>query len=71
MIVTGIIAISPNKIEKSKCNVDSFLIESKKTILTKKRGTKQIPIDAKRFIHISYITLENFVRYFYDYFMWN
>lgn len=46
MIVTGIIAIRPNKMEKSKCNVDSFLIESKKTILNKKRGTKQIPIDA-------------------------
>ena len=69
--VTGIIAKSPRKIDKRKWSTESFFIQSKKTIDNKNKGTKHIPIDAKRFINTSYIRFQNFVRYFYDYFVRN
>ena len=64
-------AINPNKRAKSKWSGESFFIESKKTIQNKSKGTKQIPIEAKTFIHTSYIRIKNFVRYFYENFMRN
>ena len=60
-----------DKRANNKRRVDNFFIQSKKIKKKKKRGTKQIPIDAKRFIITSYIRFKNFVRYFYDYFVRN
>ena len=69
--VTGTMATNPNKRDKSNWRGVSFFTQIRKTIQNKSKGTKQIPIEAKTFIHTSYIRIKNFVRYFYDNFIWN